>query len=107
MNKMTTRRRRTSMSSTSRRATVGLAADAMPITQIEGVAWDQAIVGQTAYVGGRFSTARPVGAAPGVNTTPRSKLLAHDLATGVNTYFCGSAPKVVTLDLDNLAVRAG
>ena len=28
-------------------------------------------------------------------------------ATGVNTYLCGSAPKVVTLDLDNLAVRAG
>lgn len=60
--------------------TVG--ADALPTTQIDGVAWAQVVVGNTVYVAGKFTTARPAGAAAGVNTTPRSNLLAYDITTG-------------------------
>lgn len=59
-----------------------VAADALPTTQIDGVAWTQLVVGNTVYVGGRFTNARPAGAAPGVNTVPRSNLLAYDIRTG-------------------------
>src|SRR5690606_30729536 len=37
----------------------------LPTPQIDGVVWDQEIVGDTVFVGGSFSTARPAGAAPG------------------------------------------
>ena len=60
-----------------------VAADGLPTTQIDGVAWAQAIVGGTVYVAGQFTTARPAGAAAGTQTVPRSDLLAYDLATGV------------------------
>ena len=46
-------------------------ADALPTAQIDGVAWSQAIVGNTVYVGGEFTNARPAGAAPGTNTDAR------------------------------------
>ncbi|MGO4956995.1 PKD domain-containing protein [Luteococcus sp. Sow4_B9] len=58
-------------------------ADALPTTQIDGIAWDQVIVGNTVYVGGEFANARPAGAAPGTRLTPRSNLLAYDVTTGV------------------------
>lgn len=58
-------------------------ADALPTTQIDGVAWTQLIVGGRVYVGGNFANARPAGAAPGTNLTPRSNFLAYDLGTGV------------------------
>ncbi|GAA1389858.1 PKD domain-containing protein [Luteococcus peritonei] len=58
-------------------------ADALPTTQIDGIAWDQVIVGNTVYVGGEFANARPAGAAPGTNLVPRSNLLAYDITTGV------------------------
>ncbi|WP_129338873.1 PKD domain-containing protein [Cellulomonas endophytica] len=57
-------------------------ADALPTVQIDGVAWSQAVVGNTVYVGGSFTTARPAGAAAGTSTTPRSNLLAYDIRTG-------------------------
>ncbi|MEZ5248167.1 MAG: hypothetical protein R2713_02820 [Ilumatobacteraceae bacterium] len=57
-------------------------ADALPTTQIDGVAWTQLVVGDTVFVGGRFSNARPAGAAPGTNLTPRSNFLAYDVRTG-------------------------
>ena len=60
-----------------------VAADPLPTAQIDGVAWTQKIVGNTVYVGGEFTSARPAGAAPGVNTVARSNLLAYDLTTGV------------------------
>ncbi|SEI02395.1 MULTISPECIES: PKD domain-containing protein [unclassified Leifsonia] len=60
--------------------TVG--ADVLPTTQIDGVAWAQVVVGNTVYVAGKFTTARPAGAAAGTNTTPRSNLLAYDITTG-------------------------
>lgn len=59
-----------------------VSADALPTVQINGVVWDQVIVGNTVFVGGEFTNARPAGAAPGVNTTPRTHLLAYDIRTG-------------------------
>ncbi|UZN04315.1 PKD domain-containing protein [Cellulomonas sp. S1-8] len=56
--------------------------DALPTVQIDGVAWDQVVVGGTVYVAGAFTTARPAGAAPETSTVTRSNLLAYDLATG-------------------------
>lgn len=60
-----------------------VAADPLPTVQIDGVAWTQKIIGNTVYVGGSFTTARPAGSAPGVNTVTRSNLLAYDIRTGV------------------------
>ena len=38
-----------------------VSSDALPTPQIDGVVWDQQIVGDTVFVGGSFSTARPAG----------------------------------------------
>ncbi len=59
------------------------AAKGLPTTQINGVAWDQEVIGNTVYVAGEFTAARPAGAAPGVDEVPRSNLLAYDIRTGV------------------------
>jgi hypothetical protein len=59
-----------------------VSADPLPTVQIDGVAWAQVVVGTTVYVAGSFTTARPAGALAGVNTTPRSNLLAYDITTG-------------------------
>ncbi len=64
------------------RPTTGVTQDALPTVQIDGVAWAQAIVGNTVYVGGSFANARPAGAAAGTNLTPRSNLLSYNLTTG-------------------------
>ncbi|WP_460843860.1 LamG-like jellyroll fold domain-containing protein, partial [Nocardioides marmoraquaticus] len=63
-------------------ATETVSADALPTVQIDGVAWKQVVSGDVVYVGGEFTTARPAGAAPGVDTTPRSNMLAYDIRTG-------------------------
>ena len=42
-----------------RDAAKGVTADALPTVQIDGVVWDQAIVGDTVYAGGQFANARP------------------------------------------------
>lgn len=60
-----------------------VSADPLPTVQVDGVVWQQVIVGNTVYVAGNFSTARPAGAAPGTNTVPRNHILAYDLTTGV------------------------
>jgi PKD repeat protein len=57
-------------------------ADALPTTQINGVAWSQVIVGNTVYVGGSFTSARPAGSPLGTNESPRSNFLAYNLTTG-------------------------
>ncbi|MGY1750350.1 PKD domain-containing protein, partial [Modestobacter sp. SYSU DS0511] len=57
-------------------------ADGLPTVQIDGVAWAQAVVGTTVYVGGRFSSARPAGAPAGSQETTRNNLLAYDIRTG-------------------------
>jgi PKD repeat protein len=63
-------------------APVTVSSDGLPTVQIDGVAWQQVIVGNTVYVAGSFSTARPAGAAAGVSTVPRANLLAYDIRTG-------------------------
>ncbi len=60
-----------------------VSADPLPTTQIDGVAWSQVVVGNKVYVAGSFKNARPAGAAPGTNLTPRSNILAYDINTGV------------------------
>ena len=59
-----------------------VSADALPTVQVNGVVWDQVIVGSRVYVTGNFSQARPPGSPAGSNQTPRANLLAYDLATG-------------------------
>ena len=60
-----------------------VSAAALPTVQINGVVWDQVIVGNRVFVTGQFTQARPAGADPGTNETPRSNILAYDLTTGV------------------------
>ena len=59
-----------------------VAADALPTVQINGVAWAQVVVGNTVYVAGQFTGARPAGAAPGTQEIVRNNLLAYDIRTG-------------------------
>ena len=59
-----------------------MTADALPTVQINGVAWAQVVVGNTVYVAGKFTTARPAGAAAGTQETVRNNLLAYDIRTG-------------------------
>lgn len=59
-------------------------ADALPTAQINGVAWTQLIVGDTVYVGGEFTEARPAGAPmKSRSVVTRTNLLSYDLTTGV------------------------
>jgi hypothetical protein len=62
--------------------TLTVSADALPTVQVNGVVWDQVVVGNRVYATGQFSSARPAGAAAGTNETPRSNILAYDLTTG-------------------------
>jgi PKD repeat protein len=64
------------------RADNHVTADALPTVQINGVVWDQEIVGNTVYAVGEFTSARPAGSAAGQNETPRSNILAYNLQTG-------------------------
>ncbi|WP_159625094.1 PKD domain-containing protein [Actinomyces sp. zg296] len=57
-------------------------ADPLPTVQINGVVWDQLIVGDTVYVVGSFTQARPAGSPAGTNETPRANILAYKLSTG-------------------------
>ncbi len=65
-----------------------VSSDALATVQIDGVVWDQVIVGKTVYAGGQFSNARPAGAAAGTGNVPRSNLLAYNIETGalVNSF---------------------
>jgi hypothetical protein len=60
------------------------AIDRLPTVQINGVAWNQVVHAptNTVYVVGKFTTARPAGAAPGTQTVTRNNILAYDLTTG-------------------------
>lgn len=58
-------------------------AGALPAPQTNGIVFSLAIVGNTAYAGGRFSKARPAGVAPGGSgEVTRNNLLAFDVRTG-------------------------
>jgi hypothetical protein len=59
-----------------------VSADALPTVQVNGVVWDQVVVGNRVYATGQFTQARPAGAAAGTNQTARSHILAYDLTTG-------------------------
>ena len=59
-----------------RNPTTGVTADALPTTQIDGVARRAATVDDTVYAGGQCTTARPAGAAAGGNTVNRNSLLS-------------------------------
>jgi len=72
-----------------------VAADSLPTAQINGVVWSQVIVGNTVYVGGEFTKARPAGAAAGTSEVSRNNLMAYNLATGVMTSFNPSLNGVV------------
>lgn len=62
--------------------TATVTGDVLPTPQINGVAWSQRIAGNTVFVGGKFTSARPFGAPAGVGESPRSNLLAYNLSTG-------------------------
>lgn len=59
-----------------------VSSDALPTAQINGVVWQQVIVNNVVYVAGRFTTARPAGAAPNSATVTRNNILAYNLSTG-------------------------
>ena len=59
-----------------------MSADGLPTWQINGVAWSQVIVGNTVYVAGSFTKARPPGSPVGTNEVTRNNLLAYNLTTG-------------------------
>lgn len=64
-----------------------VSADPLPTVQINGVAWTQSVAGTTVFAGGEFTSARPAGAAPGTNETPRANMLSYDIETGVMKSF--------------------
>jgi PKD repeat protein len=59
-----------------------VSADSLPTVQINGIVYDQVIVGDRVYATGEFTSARPAGAAAGTNETPRSNILAYNINTG-------------------------
>ncbi|PID98670.1 MAG: hypothetical protein CSA83_00050 [Actinomycetales bacterium] len=63
----------------------GVTADVLPTAQINGVVWDQEIVGNTVYVAGEFTAARPAGAEPGQQEVERYNLMSYNLVTGEMT----------------------
>ena len=64
------------------RTPVTVTADSLPTAQHDGVAWQSAVIGNTVYVVGKFSNARPSGAAPGTQLSARANILAFDITTG-------------------------
>ena len=73
--------------STTEPATVS--ADALPTVQIDGIIKSQAIINNTVYAVGKFTTARPAGVAlGGAGSVARANILAYDITTGqLNTSF--------------------
>ncbi|WP_051468096.1 LamG-like jellyroll fold domain-containing protein [Actinomadura oligospora] len=59
-----------------------VSADPLPTWQVNGVVWSMATVGDTVYAAGKFTKARPPGAAPGTQEVDRQNLLAFSLSTG-------------------------
>ncbi len=87
-----------------------VSADALPTAQIDGVAWTQAITGNTVWVGGEFTTARPAGSAEGVNTVPRANLMAYDIVTGNMTAWnpgANGAIKTIAASPDGSRIYVG
>ena len=85
--------------------------DYLPTVQINGVAWDQVVVGNTVYVVGQFTSARPAGAAAGTSETPRSNLLAYNITTGnlITTWAptINAQGKTITASADGARIYVG
>lgn len=81
-----------------------VSADPLPTTQVNGIVWKQAIVGNMVYAVGTFTQARPAGVAVGgAGSVTRNNILAYDIRTGVlDTNFVHS----VTGGSDNNVVDA-
>jgi PKD repeat protein len=75
-------------------------ADSLPTAQINGVVWDQVVVGDTVFATGSFTRARPPGAAAGTSEVVRSHLVAYRLSTGA------LLPWAPTLNAQGLAIEA-
>lgn len=60
----------------------GVTADRLPTVQIDGVVWSQVVIGNRVWAGGQFGNARPAGAAPGTQLSPRSNLVVYDITNG-------------------------
>jgi hypothetical protein len=89
---------------------VTVAADALPTAQMNGVAWSQVVVGNTVFVAGRFSRARPAGAPAGTSETPRGNLLSYDIRSGALTSFApalNGQALVVTASPDGSRIYVG
>ena len=87
-----------------------VAADALPTAQINGVVWSQAVVGNTVYVAGKFTRARPAGAPVGSSEVVRNNLMAYDIRTGVMTSWAPSLNAqalVVTASPDGSRIYVG
>src|SRR5918993_743403 len=77
-------------------------ADALPSWQINGVVWSQAIVGDTVFVTGSFTRARPPGVAPGgAGEVAANNIFAYSLSTGNRV--ASFAP---SLNAQGLVIRA-
>src|ERR1700712_4125506 len=61
--------------------------DALTTPQINGVVWSTAIVGNTVYAGGNFTSARPAGSPKGSNESARQNLMSFNLTTGALNSF--------------------
>ncbi len=60
-----------------------VSADGLPTWQVNGVVWDSVVVGNTAYVTGAFTTARPPGVAQGGDgQVAANNIFAFDVTTG-------------------------
>lgn len=60
-----------------------VSADALPTWQINGVVWNQVVVGNTVYATGSFTKARPPGvAAGGAGEVDAQNVFAYDITTG-------------------------
>ena len=79
-------------------------ADALPSWQINGVVWSQAIVGDTVYVTGSFTRARPPGvAAGGAGEVVANNIFAYRLSTGDRVATFATNPG---LNAQGLVIRA-
>src|SRR3712207_2073450 len=76
-------------------------ADALPTWQINGVVWSQVLVGNTVYVTGSFTKARPPGVSVGgAGEVDAANIFAFDIRTGNRVPFNHS------LNAQGLVIRA-
>lgn len=60
-----------------------VSAEALPTAQINGVVWNQVVAGNTVFVGGEFTSARPAGVPlGGAGQVTRGNLMSYDITTG-------------------------